>query len=52
MLRRWRNTPHKCGRCGSQMQKIDEVHDNEYLDGGQDLEERLGSVDYDVWRCP
>ncbi|MDE5632834.1 MAG: TPM domain-containing protein, partial [Muribaculaceae bacterium] len=52
MLRRWRNAPHKCRRCGSMMNKIDEVHDNEYLDGAQDLEERIGSVDYDVWRCP
>ncbi len=52
MLRRWRNMPHKCRRCGSMMKKIDEVHDNEYLNGGQDLEERIGSVDYDVWRCP
>jgi len=51
MLRRWRNTPHKCIRCGSMMKKIDEVHDNEFLDGAQDLEERIGSVDYDVWRC-
>lgn len=52
MLRRWRNAPHPCPRCGTMMNKIDEVHDNEYLDRGQDLEERLGSVDYDVWRCP
>ena len=29
MLRRWRNMPHKCRRCGSMMKKIDEVHDNE-----------------------
>lgn len=52
MLRRWRNAPHRCPRCGTMMNKIDEVHDNEYLDRGQDLEERLGSVYYDVWRCP
>lgn len=52
MLRRWRNAPHPCPNCGTMMEKIDEVHDNEYLDRGQDLEERLGSVDYDVWRCP
>lgn len=52
MLNRWRNAPHKCSRCGHAMNKIDEVHDNDYLDRGQDLEERIGSVDYDVWRCP
>lgn len=52
LLNRWRNAPHPCPRCGHSMNKIDEVHDNEYLDRGQDLEERIGSVDYDVWRCP
>lgn len=52
LLNRWRNAPHKCSRCGHAMNKIDEVHDNDYLDRGQDLEERIGSVDYDVWRCP
>lgn len=52
LQRRWRNAPHKCRRCGSQMKKIDEVHDNEFLNGAQDLEERIGSVDYDVWLCP
>lgn len=47
-----RNSPHKCPNCGTSMKKIDEVHDNEYLDPTQDLEERIGSVDYDVWLCP
>ncbi len=52
MLRRLRNKPHKCPACGSLMNKVDEVHDNEYLSPSQDLEERVGSVDYDVWLCP
>lgn len=47
-----RNAPHKCSRCGASMKKIDEVHDNEYLNPVQDFEERIGSVDYDVWLCP
>ncbi len=47
-----RNSRHKCPRCGTAMKKIDEVHDNEYLTNAQDLEERIGSVDYDVWLCP
>ena len=47
-----RNAPHKCPRCGKAMKKVDEVHDNEYLTNSQDLEERIGSVDYDVWLCP
>lgn len=52
ILQRLRNRPHKCPRCGTAMKKVDEVHDNEYLSSAQDLEERLGSVDYDVWLCP
>lgn len=51
-LRRLRNMPHRCPNCGAKMQKIDEVHDNEFLTSSQDFEERIGSVDYDVWHCP
>jgi len=51
ILQRLRNRPHRCPRCGTAMKKIDEIHDNEYLSSSQDLEERLGSVDYDVWLC-
>lgn len=52
ILYRLRNAPHKCPQCGTQMKKIDEVHDNEYLNHSQDLEEQIGSVNYDVWLCP
>lgn len=52
VLRRLRNMPHKCPACGTSMKKVDEVHDNEYLSPLQDLEEQVGSVDYDVWLCP
>lgn len=52
VLYRLRNTPRKCPNCGTTMRKVDEVHDNEYLNPAQDLEERIGSVDYDVWLCP
>lgn len=52
ILYRLRNAPRACPHCGTQMKKIDEVHDNEYLDPAQDFEERIGSVDYDVWLCP
>lgn len=47
-----RNHARRCSRCGAKMIKLDEETDNQYLDPSQDLEERLGSVDYDVWRCP
>lgn len=52
LLQRWRNTPRVCSRCGARMKKLDEATDNNYLNPGQDLEEQLGSVDYDVWLCP
>ena len=52
MLQHWRNSPRTCRRCGAKMHKVDEVNDNNYLSPGQDLEEQLGSVDYDVWVCP
>ncbi len=51
-LNHWRNHARKCPNCGTMMNKVDEVHDNDYLTPAQDLEERVGSVDYDVWLCP
>lgn len=51
LLNHWRNHARSCPNCGSRMQKVDEVHDNDYLTPAQDLEERIGSVDYDVWLC-
>lgn len=50
-MRYWRNRPRTCPNCGHKMIKIDEVHDNDYLTPAQDCEERMGSVDYDVWHC-
>ena len=49
----WRRArPRRCPRCGARMRRLDEVEDDASLADGQRLEERLGSVDYDVWRCP
>lgn len=47
-----RRGKHICANCGSRMNLVDEVHDNDYLTREQDIEERLGTVDYDVWLCP
>jgi uncharacterized protein len=33
------------------MRRLDEVEDDQYLDDGQRYEERLQSIDYDVWKC-
>ena len=40
-----------CPKCQSAMDKLDEQQDDEYLEPPEQLEERLGSVNYDVWAC-
>lgn len=50
--RRARNKPLRCGTCGTRMRKLNEQEDNALLNRSQDLEEQLGTVDYDVWVCP
>ncbi len=52
LKRYYRNKPRKCDVCGTMMQKLNEEDDNKYLTPAQDLEERVKSVDYDVWLCP
>ena len=49
---RKRNGRHKCSCCGAKMKKLSEEEDNTKLTPSQDLEERLDTVDYDVWVCP
>jgi uncharacterized protein len=44
-----RNAPRKSKSTGLPMRKLSEEDDDQYLDEGQRLEEKLGSVDYDVW---
>ncbi len=46
-----RNKRRKCPNCHSKMHKLSETDDNKYLTPAQDLEEKLNSVDYDVWLC-
>lgn len=51
-ISRWRrNRPRKCPRCGRQMHRLGEAEDDAALEPGQIVEERLKSVDYDVWEC-
>ncbi|MEZ4868517.1 MAG: TPM domain-containing protein [Caldilineaceae bacterium] len=47
-----RNRPRLCSQCRIAMQRLDEQADDAFLDAGQIREELLGSIDYDVWRCP
>lgn len=44
--------PKLCPRCGTEMEKVSEMDEDQYLQGSQQLEQRIGSVDYRVWRCP
>lgn len=41
----------RCPECGRKMRKLGEVQEDQYLDAGQRLEERLQSSDYGVWIC-
>ncbi|MEP6992534.1 MAG: TPM domain-containing protein [bacterium] len=51
LLRWYRYRRRKCPRCGHWMHRLDENADDAALDHGQQVEEQLGSVDYDVWKC-
>ncbi len=52
LIRRWqRNRPRRCPHDGSKMERIDEDWDDQHLQPGQITEEKLKSVDYDVWQC-
>jgi uncharacterized protein len=51
--RRWRRyRPRRCPSCQAAMMRLDEAGDDALLGDGQQAEERVGSVDYDVWTCP
>lgn len=51
-MKKLRDHKRKCPNCGTEMKKLDEQTDNQYLTPAQDTEERLNSIDYDVWLCP
>lgn len=51
-MKRARNRPIKCPNCGAKMHKLNEEEDNALLTPAQDFEEKLDTVDYDVWVCP
>lgn len=47
-----RTGTRRCPTCSTRMRRLGEKEDNELLSASQDLEERLNTVDYDVWECP
>ena len=48
-LRRHRR--RRCPACRARMVCLAEAEDDSLLEEGQQAEERVGSVDYDVWKC-
>lgn len=51
-LRRWsRRRPRRCAACKSRRVLLSEKAEDAHLKKGQRKEEKLGSVDYDVWWC-
>jgi len=49
LTEKWRNTPRISARTGLMMHKLSEEEDDNYLEKGQIAEEKVKSVDYDVW---
>ena len=51
-FRKWRRRRRRrCPSCQTLMICLDEADDNALLEEGQQAEERIKSVDYDVWKC-
>lgn len=52
-FRRWRRYRRRdCPQCHTRMLLVPDNEDEALLQEGQVVEERIVSVDYDVWRCP
>lgn len=52
-FRKWRRLrSRRCPQCQARMARMEEQADDAQLSRGQAAEERVGSVDYDVWQCP
>lgn len=51
-FRRWRRYHRRrCPQCRTRMDRLGETADDALLEEGQRVEERVRSVDYDVWTC-
>jgi uncharacterized protein len=47
-----RDAAYACPVCAQPMQRLDETQDDIALQPGQIAEERIASINYDVWQCP
>lgn len=50
-LEAYRRHPRTCKACGKPMARLDENHEDAFLKPGQIAEEKVHSIDYDVWSC-
>jgi uncharacterized protein len=51
-FRKWRrHRRRRCPACQMLMTRLGEADDDALLEEGQRAEERVGSVDYDAWKC-
>ena len=51
-FRKWRRYHRRrCPACQTRMTRLGESQDNAFLEEGQQAEERIKSVNYDVWKC-
>ena len=51
-FRKWRRLRRRrCPACQTPMTRLGESDDDALLEGGEQAEERIQSVDYDVWKC-
>lgn len=46
-----RKKPRTCPKCGKQMRRLSDRSEDKFLSDSQQLEEKINSVDYDVWQC-
>jgi uncharacterized protein len=47
----FRRAPRKCPECGGSLRWLPEQEEASFLKPAEDVEQRIGSLDYDVWRC-
>lgn len=47
----FRNHPRTCAKCKTTTVKLTEAQEDEFLKAGQISEEKVGTIDYDVWKC-
>ena len=51
LRRSLREKPLRCDHCGGTMRLLSEAEEDQYLNFKQQAEERVKSIDYDVWKC-